>query len=303
MTQTAIFLDYRGPVDLPEIESLLKKLKKSKEFTSLNKITGKRLYAIVVECLENIHEYSFLISPDDPGLQPHISVRKENDKIIVTSGNPVTDYTKAKLINRLDLINKSDEAALKTLYENKINHKPAEDEKGAGLGFISMARKSGNRINYSFEPVKRGYSYFETQISINKYIMRKLIIDQTPSSPKVILDAENKIFQISGESRPPDVREFYDQILSWLDDFSLYLIRSDEKENPVEFNLDFEYFNSSSGKMILDICKILANLRLKGINVKVNWHFEKDDMDMHEVGKEMSKIVKFPFDFIESEIN
>ena len=133
--------------------------------------------------------------------------------------------------------------------------------------------------------------------------MRKLIIDQTPSSPKVILDPEKKIYQISGESRPPDVREFYGQILNWLDDFSKYLINSDALKDPVTFNFNFEYFNSSSGKLILDICKILAGLRSQGMNIKVNWHFEKDDIDMLEVGKEMSKIVKFPFEYVESGMN
>ena len=68
----------------------------------------------------------------------------------------------------------------------------------------------------------------------------------------------------------------------------------------IRFDFDFEYFNSSSGKLILDICKILASLRSKGFNVAVNWHFEKDDFDMLEVGKEMSKIVKLPFEYIQS---
>ena len=50
---------------------------------------------------------------------------------------------------------------------------------GAGLGFIFMVLKSGNKISYSFNPLTDGYLYFEIQISLNKYIMRKLIIDQT----------------------------------------------------------------------------------------------------------------------------
>jgi hypothetical protein len=133
--------------------------------------------------------------------------------------------------------------------------------------------------------------------------MRKLIIDKTSNSPKVILDPENKIYLISGESRPPDVRDFYNQILSWLEDFSSYLIKSDNKKDPVEFNFNFEYFNSSSGKLILDICKVLAGLRINGINIIVKWHFEKEDVDMMDVGKEISKIVKFPFEFIETGVN
>ena len=132
--------------------------------------------------------------------------------------------------------------------------------------------------------------------------MRKLIIDQTSYSPKVILDPENKIFEISGESRPPDVREFYNQIISWMDDFSLELIKANNKEEAVSFTFNFGYFNSSSGKLILDICKVLARLQARGMNVTINWHYEKDDIDMREVGQEMSRIVKFPFDFTETEI-
>ncbi len=131
--------------------------------------------------------------------------------------------------------------------------------------------------------------------------MRKLIIDQSMSTPRVVLDPDNGILQISGESRPPDVRELYDQILSWMDDFSIHLLHSVNKTDPVIFNFDFDYFNSSSGKYILDICKVIARLRSQKIDIKVHWHFEEDDTDMLEVGKEMSKIVKFPFEYIQSE--
>jgi hypothetical protein len=131
--------------------------------------------------------------------------------------------------------------------------------------------------------------------------MRKLIIDQTSYSPKVVLDPEEKIYEISGESRPPDVREFYDQILTWMDDFSLELTKTDSKKEPVTFIFNFGYFNSSSGKLILDICKVLARMLARGMNVSVNWHYEKDDVDMLAVGQEISRIVKFPFDYTETE--
>jgi len=303
MPESEIFLDYNGHVDLPVIELLLKKLKKTKEFTALNKTTGKRTYAMFVECLENIYKHSALISSMDKRMQPHVSIRKENDKVIIIAGNPVSIEAKDNLVRKLDQINRLDEAALRAKYEHRINSDSNQENNGAGLGFIFMASKSGNRISYSFNPLNDDYLYFEIQISINKYIMRKLIIEQTSSSPKVILDPDKKIYLISGESRPPDVREFYDQIISWLDDFSLYLLKPEGKKDPVTFNFKFEYFNSSSGKLILDICKILAGLRSKGINIIVNWHFEKDDVDMLEVGKEMSKIVRFPFEYIEDRTN
>jgi hypothetical protein len=301
MVKSGIFLDYRGRIDLPDIESLLVRLKKAREFEDLNTTTRKRAYSLFVECIENIYKHSALKKSDDKNAQPHISVRKENNKIIISAGNPVSEEISDKLAQKLDKINTLDVAELRRLHEIRINRESVPGENGAGLGFICMAFKSGNKLGYSFHPLISGYLYFEIQVSLNKYIMRKLIIDQTSNSPKVILDPERKIYEISGESRPPDVREFYDQILIWMDDFSLHLTKADHKTEPVRFTFNFGYFNSSSGKLILDICKVLARMHARGMNVAINWHFEKDDVDMMEVGQEISRIVKFPFEYTETE--
>ena len=300
MSESEILLDYHGPVDQKVIELLLKKLRQNNEYISLNKLTGKRVYSVVVECLENIYKNPTELSSTDPKMHSRISVRSENDKIYIVSGNPVPDVAKESLTNRLDKLNNMDETALRALHEKRINRETVPGENGAGLGFICMALKSRNKIDYRFQPLLKGYLYFEIKISLNKNIMRKLIIDKTSSTPSVVLDPEKNIYLISGESRPPDVREFYDQILSWLHEFGLHLSRSGNNKEPVIFNFNLEYFNSSSGKLILDICKVLAGLHLRGFNITVNWHFEKEDEDMLEAGKEMSKIVKFPFEYVES---
>lgn len=127
--------------------------------------------------------------------------------------------------------------------------------------------------------------------------MRKLIIEKSTNSPGVIFDPEKNIFEISGESRPPDVPGFYSEILTWFDDYSSILSKSDESGEPVVFNFDLEYFNSSSAKYILDFFKQISALRSKGKNITVRWHYEKDDTDMLESGREMSRIAKIPFEY------
>ncbi len=131
----------------------------------------------------------------------------------------------------------------------------------------------------------------------------KLLINRTTTTPEVVLDPVEKIYQMSGESRPSDVREFYDQIISWLIDFRQDLTKSNNLKDPVNFSFNLEYFNSSSAKLILDICKILSGLKLNGFNVTINWVYDKEDEDMLDVGKELSKIVKVPFEYIETGTN
>jgi hypothetical protein len=298
MSETVVILEYTGQVDQKLIDSLLKKLKRSKEFMMLDKTTGRRLYAIIVECLENIAKHSEKVDDIDEDHLPHISIQKHDDSIVLRSGNPVLK-SKADLISeKIDHVNRKNEKSLTYLYEKMINKEMTNNGNCAGLGFIIMKLKSGSNINYRYISIDEAISYFEIKITLKKYIMRKLVIDQTTSSPKVILDPEKRVFEISGESRPPDVGSFYGEILTWMDDYSGHLLRSQESRDPVVFNFDFEYFNSSSAKYILDFCKQIASVRSKGKEVEVKWHYEDEDMDMLEVGREMSRMSKLPFEFV-----
>lgn len=301
MAGSDILLDYQGPVDFKVSESLLKKLRKNAEFSSLVITTRKRVFSIVVECLENITKNS--LSKSRGGIDSHsrIIVRKNQEKIDILAGNLIDETANEKLATYLELIKNLDNDALRKLYETRICNEPVKGENSAGLGLISIALKSGNNINYTFRPQNNGLIFFEINISLDRYIMRKLIIERTSISPEVVLDPEKNVFLISGESRPHDVREFYGPILSWLEEYGNHLLKQEDLTEPFIFCFDFAYFNSSSAKMILDLCKYLVSLSTRGINIKIKWYHEKEDGDMLEVGKEMSRIVKFPFEYIESE--
>jgi len=296
-----IFFAHSGPVSYKIIDRILKDLKKSGEFIKLRKTTAKRIYSILVEILENIAKHSVRKSTGTL-IQPFVSLERRNDKIIIRAGNPITDDRKEMLAAQLDLVNHLDEAALRLFYEDKINRKSKKNENGAGLGFIIMRLKSGNKIDFSFSEAAGNISNFSIQITVNIFIMRKLLIERTASSPKVMLDPDNNFFEISGESRPSDVDAFYNEILSWFDDYSQFLFKSQQASAPPVFNLDFEYFNSSSAKYILDFCKLIAAMRSKGSDVTVKWHYESDDQDMLETGKEMSRISKMPFEYVQKDL-
>lgn len=136
--------------------------------------------------------------------------------------------------------------------------------------------------------------------------MEALIIEPTENSPKVILDPDNNKFEISGESRPEDVRKFYEPVLEWLDQYNKYLYWL-LQQNPggdskkVQFNFIFEYFNSSSAKYIMDIMfklgEIVENEELN-VKVEVNWHYDEPDEDMLEAGEEFENITDIPFNFV-----
>ncbi len=292
------YLDYTGAIDCEKINSLLHDLKGSPDFGLLDKTTGKRLYSIVVECAENIMKYSWENVSANINFVPYIKALNPGNKIIVEAGNIIRSSDSVNLTARLMNLNSLDEAEITSLYEETIRRKPSLKEKGAGLGIILIRLKSGNNLDYHFTEINREFSFFEIKIAINKFIMRKLIFDKTDSSPKVIFDPDNNIFEICGESRPSDAGSFYGEILRWGDDFSNHLLNSGELNKPVVFNFDLEYFNSSSAKYILDFCKQIASIKSRTGNIEARWIYEEDDADMLEAGKEMSRIAKLPFEYI-----
>jgi len=305
LSQGKIFLEYTGPVDQQIIDHLLENLKNIKEYSDLDTISRKRIYAILVECLENISKHTLRDITGNQIRQPFIIVTEYDNTIVIRAGNPIVQEKKDIIVRRLEKVNNMEKDELQLLHEKILNKETriSNNGAGAGLGFIFIKLKSRNKIDYSFTEINSDKFFFELKISVNKYIMRKLILDPTSNSPRVILDPENNRFEISGESRPPDVASFYLEILKWFDDYTLYLNRSQEMKEPVIFNFDFEYFNSSSAKYILDFCKQIGDVRSKGMNLGIKWHYDMDDMDMMQVGQEMSKIAKFPFEFESKEID
>lgn len=133
--------------------------------------------------------------------------------------------------------------------------------------------------------------------------MEKLIIEPTLNTPGVTLDPVKNLFQFSGESRPENVRKFYMPVLEWLENYSAEVATLDVKSTSMtrEFHFDFEYFNSTSAKYILDIFKTLGHLHSEGVSIVVHWHYEEDDEDMLEVGQEMSRMSRLPFEYIKTE--
>lgn len=120
--------------------------------------------------------------------------------------------------------------------------------------------------------------------------METIKIQGTEDTPKVILDAGNDIFEISGRSLPEDVSSFYEPILNWLEEYA------ESPNSKTVFDFKLVYFNTASSKLLLDILMKLEELHEDGHEVLIKWHYPEDDEDMEEAGEEYADIVDVPFE-------
>ena len=130
--------------------------------------------------------------------------------------------------------------------------------------------------------------------------MDALNIESTENTPKVSFDAQGLNFELSGESRPEDVKKFYDPIMEWLENFNDYLkVKTASEQKSVNFNFKYEYFNSSSAKYIMDMMNKIGEIKetCPNASIIVNWHFDEMDEDMKEAGEEFEKITGIEFKF------
>jgi CDP-glycerol glycerophosphotransferase (TagB/SpsB family) len=122
--------------------------------------------------------------------------------------------------------------------------------------------------------------------------MEKLHIQKTDETPEVIFDPANNTFEMSGKSLPEDVTDFFDKVVSWLEEYA---------QNPNEetvFNFKLTYFNTATAKLIFDILNALEEILEKDKKIVVKWHYPEKDEDMKEAGKEYDELVELDFEHI-----
>lgn len=132
----------------------------------------KRVFSIMVECLQNITRHQFVddkeeISAEQSGM---FVICNKDKSYQMTSGNVVNNDAIPHLKQLLDKVNSLDKDALKDYYKQVLEDGSISNKGGAGLGLIEMARKSGNKLFYTFEEINNQLSYFYMNTSISQQL-------------------------------------------------------------------------------------------------------------------------------------
>jgi hypothetical protein len=122
--------------------------------------------------------------------------------------------------------------------------------------------------------------------------MDVISIKGTQETPEVLLDSSKGVFELSGKSLPEDVKEFYNPILKWFDEYS----KSPNKQTIVKIKMD--YFNTASSKMILELFEVIQKVHTSGNETLVEWYYQEDDEDMQDAGQDYSDLIEVPFKLI-----
>ncbi len=130
----------------------------------------KRVFNIMIEILENVSKYNPGKVAENKFGMPVVLVRLEKGKYMLTTGNLILNSQVGDLKDKLDKINSIGKEGLKTLFYESLSSQSIDTDSTGNMGLISMARKSGSKLNYQFEKINDQYSYFMLTVSVEGHL-------------------------------------------------------------------------------------------------------------------------------------
>jgi hypothetical protein len=130
----------------------------------------RRLYHILVECLQNINRHAEGFYPkehveDYPG-RGALLVSKSDAFYRVITANLVRTEHAAVLKTFLDQINPLNRAELNEYYKTQLMNGDLSSKGGAGLGFIDIRRKTSRKLDFHFVDFDGEYSFFLCNVTL-----------------------------------------------------------------------------------------------------------------------------------------
>lgn len=176
MLKQSLLLVYEGEFSQEITKAILAMAERNMDSFGEQRKVKTKVFNVMVEGLQNIFKHSQSYQEEIYGKNNAIfSLAKTDEYYFVLSGNPLFTSEVATLKNRLEEINLLDSAGLKEEYKriiksnkNNTGKDGLSDKGGAGLGFIDMARKSGNKIRFDFEQINDELSFFSLRMTISR---------------------------------------------------------------------------------------------------------------------------------------
>jgi hypothetical protein len=172
MVAHKVILIYEGDFTQETTKSILTMAERNLDSSGEESTIKKKIFNVMVEALQNIVKHSDE-SKDAENVNHHAAIfliGHERSQYSIMSGNPVKNVNLPALQAALEHINSLDKDGLKDLYKDIIKNTTISEKGGAGLGFVDMARKSGEKLEWAFIPMNEELSFFCLKVNIAKQV-------------------------------------------------------------------------------------------------------------------------------------
>ncbi|MBF0501166.1 MAG: hypothetical protein HQM09_13590 [Candidatus Riflebacteria bacterium] len=165
LDEKGVFLYFNGQISQELLVQLGDTLKQKLKTEEVKSQTSMKVFSMFVEQMQNIIRYSVSggtnVPPDLAEQQVGVlSVGFDGSNYFVASGNKVDTVEVARIREKLEKIRSMDKDQLRAYYKEMRKKEIPEDSKGAGLGFIEMARNASKPLEFEFSELSERESFF-----------------------------------------------------------------------------------------------------------------------------------------------
>ena len=168
MAENRIYLIWSGHINPGIGDEVLSLTEARLTEEDIDSALRRRVFNIMIEILENVSKYNPGREAEEKHGMPVAMVRLENGRFVLTTGNLLLSSSVGELRSKLDRINNIGREDLKTLFFESLSAQSIDTDSTGNMGLISMARKSGSKLNYQFEKVNDLYSYFMLTVKVEE---------------------------------------------------------------------------------------------------------------------------------------
>lgn len=169
MERNHILLSFKGDITSELLTSILQIMESKLENLQEEPKVKKKVYNVLVECLQNLYHHmdEVDVTTSDKTRSAIFMIGRLDGKYTIITGNYIRSENVKGLDARLQEINTMSQEQLKEYYKKVLANGEMSAKGGGGLGMIDIARKTGEKLNYTFMPIDDKYSFFSLNIKIS----------------------------------------------------------------------------------------------------------------------------------------
>jgi hypothetical protein len=170
MTQKLILV-YEGDFTQETTKSILSMAERNLDSSGEDSTIKRKVFNVMVESLQNIVKHSSERGMKAGSLVSSSAIfmiSKEANRYSIMTGNPILKADVDGLTKNLQNLNDLDKEGLKELYKSIIKNTQISEKGGAGLGFVDMARKSGEKLEFQFPEMDADYAFFCLKVNVSR---------------------------------------------------------------------------------------------------------------------------------------
>jgi len=163
MAEQDVILAYRDVITEETIQHILSITDLRLTIHGSDKKLRKRIFNILVECLQNIVNHS----DKDEGASSGLLVIGQTDgKIFIRTGNVMRNSLVPAFQLQLDYVNALEPDTIRQHYVNTLENTHFSEKGGAGLGLMDIYKRSGNPIRHAVHSVDEHRSFLSLHIEV-----------------------------------------------------------------------------------------------------------------------------------------